>query len=605
MPSRAARSGRAARGGWRGLGRLLGERPGLTGLILAVGVLASLAEGVGISLFLPLLQTLGGSAADAAGQGGALDRLTAPLADVPPERLRVVLPALIFGTVVFTAGLRYAYDALLNLLTAQTGHALRSRLFDQLMRVGYGYLERVEFGRVLNTLGSETWRTVSAMTALVGLYIAASTAAVYVVLLLLLSWKLTAAAAAVLAGASLGARLLTRRVRALGDEATEANAALSQRMTEGVGAMQTVRLFGREGYERDRFDRASERVSRVFFRLGLTSGLVGPVYEVFAAALLVGVLVWGVREPADLAPLLVFVFVLYRLKPRIQGIDNLRLQLVSLGAAVDEVHDLLSEEGKPYTRSGPVPHGGVEAAVRFEDVTFRYSPDAHPALDGVTLAFPAGQTTALVGPSGAGKSTVVKLLFRLYDPDGGRVTVDGRPLPALDLADWRAAAAMVSQDVYLFDGTVRENIAYGRDGATDAEVEAAARAAHADGFIGQLPEGYDTPVGNRGVRLSGGQRQRIALARAVVRDPDLLLLDEATNALDTLSEHVVQEALESFSRGRTTVVIAHRLSTIEKADHIVVLDGGRVAEEGTLAELVAQGGIFAEMYRLQYQSALS
>ena len=299
-----------------------------------------------------------------------------------------------------------------------------------------------------------------------------------------------------------------------------------------------------------------------------------------------------------------FVFVLYRLKPRIQGIDNLRLQLISLGAAVKDVHALLDPADKPYTRSGSVPHDGIEAGVRFERVTFRYAPGDRPALDDVTLAFPAGRTTALVGPSGAGKSTVVKLLFRLYDPDDGAITVDGRPLPALDLADWRGRAAMVSQDVYLFDGTVGENVAYGREGATEAEVEAAARAAHADGFIRQLAAGYDTPVGDRGVRLSGGQRQRIALARAVVRDPDLLLLDEATNALDTVSEHVVQEALESFSRGRTTVVIAHRLSTIEKADHIVVLDGGRVAEEGTLADLVARGGIFAEMYRLQYQSVL-
>ena len=594
-----------AQSGWRGLSRLLAERPGLTGSLLVVGVLASLAEGVGISLFLPLLQTLGGAEAGAVGQGGVLDRLTAPLAAVPPERLRVVLPALIFGAVVVTAGLRYAYDALLNLLTVRTGHALRSRLFDQLMRVGYGYLERVEFGRVLNTLGSETWRTVSALTALVGLFIAACTAVVYASLLLLISWRLTVLAVGVLAVASLAARLVTRRVQALGDAATEANAVLSQRMTEGVGAMQTVRLFGREGYEQGRFDRASERVARVFFRLGLVSALVSPVYEVFAAGLFVGVLVWGVRGPEDLAPLLVFVFVLYRLKPRVQSLDSLRLQLVSLGGAVRDVHALLDPADKPYTRSGPVPHVGIEEGVRFENVTFQYDTAERPALDGVTITFPAGRTTALVGPSGAGKSTVVKLLFRLYDPDGGTITVDGRPLPDLDLADWRVRAAFVSQDVYLFDGTVRENIAYGREGATDAEVRAAAQAAHADGFVERLPGGYDTPVGDRGVRLSGGQRQRIALARAVVRDPDLLLLDEATNALDTRSEHVVQEALETFSRGRTTVVIAHRLSTVEQADHIVVLDGGRVVEEGTLTDLVARDGLFAELYRLQHRSALA
>ena len=588
-----------------GLVRLLRQRPRLTGALLVLGIAASLSEGVGISLFLPLLHALWGDATGTMGQGWFFDRLTAPLAGVSPERLPTLLAGLIFGTVVLTAGLRYAYDALLNVLTARIGHALRSRLFDQLLRVGYGYLERVEFGHVLNTLGSETWRTVSAVTALVGLFIAVCTAAVYAALLLLISWPLTLVAVGALACASVGARLLTRRVQMLGDEATASNAALAKRMTEGIGGMQTVRLFGRERYEKGRFDAASERVSRVFFRLGLTSGLVGPVYEVFAAALLVGVLVVGVREPSDLPPLLVFIFVLYRLKPRIQSIDNYRLQLVSLGGAVLDVHALLDPSDKPYTRSGSAGHEGIEAGVQFEGVTFRYASDARPALDNMTITIPAGRTTAIVGPSGAGKSTVVKLLFRLYDPSEGTVTVDGRPLPTLDLAAWRGRAAMVSQDVYLFDGTIHENIAYGREGATAAEVEAAARAAHADVFIERLPNGYDTEVGDRGVRLSGGQRQRIALARAVVRNPDLLLLDEATNSLDTLSEHVVQEALESFSRGRTTVVIAHRLSTIEQADHILVLDGGRVVEEGTLTELVEGGGLFAEMYRLQYRTSLT
>ena len=588
-----------------GLWALLRERPALAAGILGLGVLASLSEGVGLSLFLPLLQTLGDGSADPGGQGWFLDLVARPFDGVPADRLPGVIALLIFLTVVVTAGLRYAYDALLNLLTARVGHDLRSRLYAQLLRVGYGYIERVEFGRTLNTLGSETWRTVSALTALVGLVIAVCAASVYAALLLLISWRLTLVAVAALAVASWVSRRLTGRIRALGDEATAANATLSQRMTEGVGAMQTIRLFGREPFEQGRFDRASDHVARTFFRLGLTSGLVGPVYEVFAASLLVGVLVVGAQGPGSLAPLLVFIFVLYRLKPRIQGIDNLRLQLVSLGAAVRDVHDLLDPAGKPYTRSGTARHDGVREAVRFEGVTFRYGPGERPALDGVDVAFRAGQTTAVVGPSGAGKSTLVKLLFRLYDPSEGAVTVDGRPLPALDLAGWRGRAAMVSQDVHLLDGTVYDNVAYGREGATEAEVHAAARAAHADGFIGRLPEGYATRVGDRGVRLSGGQRQRIALARAVVRDPDLLLLDEATNALDTRSEHVVQEALETFSRGRTTVVIAHRLSTIEKADRIVVLDGGRVVEEGTLAELVGRGGLFAELYRLQNRSALA
>lgn len=585
-----------------GLLRLLREHPALAGALVGVGVLASLAEGVGISLFIPLLQTLSGDPATQGplGADGLVGQMTAVFDAVPRDRLPRVLAGLILASVATTVGLRYLYGALFGALTARTGHALRSRLFSQLLHVGYGYLERVELGRVMNTLGSETWRTVSALNAFVSLFIAACTAAVYAALLVLISWRLTALAVATLAVTSAVAWLVTRRARALGDEATEANAALSQRMTEGIWGMETIRLSGREAYEQGRFDGASSRVARVFFRLGLVSDLVGPVYEMSAAALLVGVLVWGVEGPGDLPPLLVFIFVLYRLKPKVQGMDSLRLQLASLGAAVRDVHALLDPSDKPYTRSGAAPHAGIERSVRLDGVTFRYGPGEEPALDDVTLEFPAGRTTALVGPSGAGKSTLTKLLFRLYDPDDGAVTVDGRPLPSLDLATWRARAAFVSQDVYLFNGTVRENIAYGREGATDAEVRAAARAAHADRFIEALADGYDTELGERGVRLSGGQRQRVALARAVVRDPDLLLLDEATNALDARSERVVQDALETFSRGRTTVVVAHRFSTIEQADHVVVLDGGRVAEQGTLSELVARGGLFAELYRLQH-----
>ena len=296
-----------------------------------------------------------------------------------------------------------------------------------------------------------------------------------------------------------------------------------------------------------------------------------------------------------------FIFVLYRLKPRIQSLDGLRLSLLSLGASVANVHALLDPTDKPYIRSGTVPHAGIEGrSVRGHPVpvrTRRPAPrrghvhDPGRSDDGVRRAVGGGKVDR-------GEAPVPPLR------PGRRYDHRRRPAASdLDLADWRARAAFVSQDVYLFDGTVRDNIAYGREGASDTEIRAAARAAHADGFIERLPEGYDTPVGDRGVRLSGGQRQRIALARAVVRDPDLLLLDEATNALDTRTEHVVQEALESFSRGRTTVVIAHRLSTVEQADHIVVLDGGRVAEQGTPTELIDRDGLFAELYRLQYRSA--
>ncbi|HQX58597.1 MAG TPA: ABC subfamily B transporter ATP-binding protein, partial [Burkholderiaceae bacterium] len=241
------------------------------------------------------------------------------------------------------------------------------------------------------------------------------------------------------------------------------------------------------------------------------------------------------------------------------------------------------------------------SGVVFEHVQFHYPsrPD-HPALSNFSLAVAPGETVALVGPSGAGKSTVFQLLLRFYDPQSGSVTLNGVPTRDLALEDLRRHIGIVPQDAVIFSANALENIRYGKPGASDAEVKAAARAAFADEFIGRLPEGYDTFLGERGVRLSGGQRQRIAIARAMLKNPPLLLLDEATSALDAESERMVQAALESAMQGRTTLVIAHRLATVQKANRIIVLDQARVVEQGTHAELVAKGGVYARLAELQF-----
>jgi subfamily B ATP-binding cassette protein MsbA len=241
----------------------------------------------------------------------------------------------------------------------------------------------------------------------------------------------------------------------------------------------------------------------------------------------------------------------------------------------------------------------LKREVRFDGVSFRYGEDGLPALDNITLTIRRGTMLAVVGRSGAGKSTLLDLLLRFRQPRRGRILVDGTSLAEFDVASWRAHIGVVSQDPYIFDDTIRDNILYGRRAATDAEVAEAARLAHADGFIADLPLGYDTIVGGRGVRLSGGQRQRLALARALVRQPDILILDEATNALDSLTEQAFQEALAEFAVERTVIVVAHRFSTIERADHIVVLDRGRICEQASLAGLLEADGLFAQMHRHQ------
>ena len=300
-----------------------------------------------------------------------------------------------------------------------------------------------------------------------------------------------------------------------------------------------------------------------------------------------------------MAPLLVFVFVLYRLEPRVKELDKARVDLVALDAAVRDTIGLVDRVGKPYLKSGSKQCEDLSLGIRLEQVSFGYTAGAELALRDIWLDLPVGSTTAIVGPSGAGKSTLIRLLVRFYDPTSGQILVDGVPLPEFDLQSWRSKIAVVGQRTFLFNASVLENIAYGVPEADRGAIERAAREAGAHDFIVRLPDGYLTRLGEGGAQLSGGEEQRIALARAIIRRPQVLILDEATNALDSISERLVQQALEALRRRCTIVMIAHRLSTVERADQIVVLQDGVLVERGSLAELMSMDGLFARLYRLQ------
>jgi len=571
-------------------------------VIVTLGILSSLSEGLGISLFIPFLQSLDQTASSAA-SSRLTELLNQVLAAIPHAEGRFVIPLLILASILLKNCLTYSNRMLSYWLNMQISHRLRSGIFKQLLSVSYSFLDAHQSGQLLNTLNNETWQTSYALSTLVGLVITACTIAVFTILLLLISWQLTFLVAIAMVLISITIQFLTREVRNLGQQAVQANATLTNQMLEGLTGMKVIRAFSHEPYEQKRFDRSSEAVRTTFTKLELVSGAVGPLSEVLAAVMLVCILVIGLQDRDTLPTLLTFIFILYRLQPQVKQFDSARVGLLAVTASVKDVLSLLDRSDKPYIHSGTIPFQGLKHDIAFKEVTFSYHAGEKPALQNISLSIPRSQTTALVGPSGAGKSTLINLICRFYDPTQGEILIDGLPLAQLQLADWRRQIAIVSQDIHMFSTTVRENIAYGQLEATESEIIAAASLANADEFIRQLPQGYETKVGDRGIRLSGGQRQRVALARAIIRDAELLILDEATNALDSVSETLIQEAINTFSQNRTVIVIAHRLSTIEKADQIIVLEQGKVVEQGSLQHLLQREGLFSRLYSLQFRDA--
>ncbi len=571
-------------------------------VITVLSVAASVLEGFGISLFIPLLQgPLLQGAPDPGGTAQGLGGVLAGMVSaIPPEHRLPALTGAIFGSILLKCALAYANAALIAVLAGRIGHRLRVDGFRQMTAVSPAWLRTRRNGEVFDTLSGEVWKTVDALVLFAGLVGSVCTVAVFAMLLLLISWTLTAVVAVALAVMAVAFHALARKAQHLGERAVAANRDLDAALWEGYGALGVIRAFGREADEVDRFRARSDSVRRVFIGMEVLSAASGPLFEASAALLILVIFAaMGLHDPARLPTLAAFLLVLFRMQPQIRQVVSHWISLRLMAGAVSTVARFLDPSDKHYLRSGdrvaPVPAG----AIRFDKVAFRYGDGTPPALDGVSFDIPRGRTTALVGPSGAGKSTVVALITRSFDPTAGAVLADGIPLPDLDLRDWRGRIGLVSQDVFLFDASVHDNIAYGRPGAGAEEVVEAARVAHADGFIRALPDGYATRLAEGG-GLSGGQRQRLALARAILRNPEILILDEATNALDSLSESLVEDALATFGRERTVIVVAHRLATVRRASHVVVLNQGRVAEQGTPAELIGSRGLFAALHEAQF-----
>ena len=503
----------------------------------------------------------------------------------------------------------YAGNYLVNYVGLSAVTDLRQDVFDRVVRQDAHFFESNSTARVMSSIMNDLEKIQVAMSHILADLLRQSFTAVALLLVVLQTdWRLALGSLTLLPFVLLPTVRLGRRIRRTTRSAQDNAAELNQVLQETLSGHQVVKSFGAEDIESNRFRDRAERLRSSNLRYVAQQAVASPLIEFFAAITIVGLLTYartqikgGLMSTGQFTSFVIALLVLYEPVKRLTGIHNIFQQ--ALGAS-QKVFEYLDRELQVKEEPGAVRLARFEKAIVFENVNFRYptSPEGPEGLvlNHVDLEVKAGEVVALVGPSGAGKTTLANLVPRFYDVTGGAIRIDGKDLRELKLSSLRDKISIVAQDTFLFNDTVGANIGYGLRHALPEQVYQAARDALAEEFILRMPEGYGTIIGERGVKLSGGQRQRLAIARALLKNAPILILDEATSHLDTESEVLVQRALQTLMANRTVIVIAHRLSTVRRADKIVVLDRGRIAETGRHDELVSRGGLYQRLYELQF-----
>lgn len=526
------------------------------------------------------------------------------LAALPVSGVVAVLLAVAVLLKALQSLANYVSSISVGYFSARCTALVKARIHSQVLGLSFPCVSSYKVGNLTNYAGIGPQAVETQIGSISGLLLLLLLVLTYIIVLIRLSPWLLLAVVAMGGLITLLQRQLLPRIAGGSRQLSALEVAISQRVTENFQALRLLHSNGQlEAADQNVRSRMGELegIKRAQTR---RLSLVGPISNflpIVAIALVasLSLLLFGDRGTGVLPSLATFVLALQGLNDRLSNIAGIFNALADNSGKMERLNQILSPQGKQFRRRGGTPFKALEREIHFKQVGLQYAPELQPALSEISFTLHKGQMLALVGPSGAGKSSIADLLTGLYAPTAGQIWVDDRPLDQLELAGWQQRLGVVSQDTFLFNATIAENIAFGTPGVNQVQIQAACQAAQAAGFIESLPKGYDTLVGERGYRLSGGQRQRLSLARAILRDPELLILDEATSALDSQSERLVQEAIERFERNHTVLVIAHRLSTIVGADQIIVMDHGLVVEQGTHRELLEHDGLYRNLWRQQ------
>lgn len=581
------------------------QYPGLIVLTIILGFSSAIFNGVSTALIIPLLLAFIGQDSIFKGGPPILQKLLS-LFDGFPENMRLTA---MFGAVF----LAIIFKNLANLAsTIIGGHLSRSLVNNMrlegiklLLEVDLDFFSKHKIGDLINRISTEIGRAARAIQIVINIVVSTITCFIFLFFLISLSWQLTIISTLLLLFLSLSNQIIVSRAKKLGRTLSQKSRQYSNKLLEiltGIRLIKTSNTDTREYQIIKRYVREREQAE---FLAQVNFALIAPWNDIFGIVIVSFVVIAGRYLFANQIQilstiLLTYLLFLFRLLPVVSNLNRSRSQLANAAAGIEITADFLEINNKPFMANGKEIYQQLTEGIHFEKVKFSYPGHDKIVLQDVDFWMPKGKMTALVGASGAGKSTIADLLPRFYDPSGGHITLDGRDLRDYDIKSLRRKMGIVSQDTFLFNQSVRYNIAYGLEDVSEEEILAAAKRANAYEFISQLPQGFETEIGDRGILLSGGQRQRLAIARALLRNPDILILDEATSALDTVSERLVQQAIDELCSERTTLVIAHRLSTVQKAHQIVALEKGKVVEIGSHEELLGKGGYYARLYAMQF-----